>query len=201
MENISSNYFSCTGGVRHKQRVEKFQPELMNVGCIPSACTPNIIEHLSGMFERQLFSTKVRDILQYTGGLIESRQEWCDDSCQKTGGCCLVSHGRARQPPRQRCVAACRKAGARAGGGARGGSTGDSEPAPDGLSLSAAADGGRYTCVHAPAATGHPPASTSSGSGDQQLSESQHPTTTVTKPISSASIMYTSAFPTQQTLI
>uniref|UniRef100_A0A2H1X045 SFRICE_033182 n=1 Tax=Spodoptera frugiperda TaxID=7108 RepID=A0A2H1X045_SPOFR len=127
-----------------------------------------------------------------------SRQEWCEDSCQKTGGCCLVSHGSARQPPRQRCVAACRKAGARAGGGARGGSTGDSEPAPDGLSLSAAADGGRYTCVHAPAATGHPPASTSSGSGDQQLSESQHPTTTVTKPISSASIMYTSAFPTQQ---
>lgn len=102
-----------------------------------------------------------------------------------------MSQGRARQPPRQRCVAACSKAGARAGG-----STGDSEPEPHALS---AADGGRYTCVHAPAATGQPPANTSSGSGDQQLSDSQHPTTTVTKPISSASIMYTSAFPTKYT--
>lgn len=123
------------------------------------------------------------------------RQEWCDGSGQKTGGC-LLSQGSGRHVPRQRCLAAWRKAGARAGGGAGGGSTGDSEPAPDGLSRSAAADGGRYTCVHAPAATGHPPASASSGSGDQQLSDSQHPTTTVTKPISSASIMYTSALPT-----
>lgn len=91
---------------------------------------------------------------------------------------------------RQKWRAACRKVGGRAGGG----STGDSEPAPDGLSRSAA-EGGRYTCVHAPAATGHPPAKMSSGSGDQQLSDSQHPTTTVTTPISSASTMYTSAFP------
>ncbi|EFA08705.1 hypothetical protein TcasGA2_TC006376 [Tribolium castaneum] len=36
-----------------------------------------------------------------------------------------------------------------------------------------------------------------SGSGDQQLSDSQHPITTVTRPISSASIMYTSALPRQ----
>jgi len=34
-----------------------------------------------------------------------------------------------------------------------------------------------------------------SGSGDQQLSLSQQPITTVTKPISSASTMYTSALP------
>ncbi|CAG9786198.1 unnamed protein product [Diatraea saccharalis] len=97
--------------------------------------------------------------------------------------------GRRRQAPRQRC----RSAGAR-GGGAGAGSTGDSDPAPEGLSRSSA-EGGRYTCVHAPAVTGHPPASISSGSGDQQLSDSQHPTTTVTKPISRASTMYTSAFP------
>lgn len=51
----------------------------MNVGCIPSACIPNIIEHLSGMFERQLFSTKVRDILLYTGGLIE---RYVERSCR-----------------------------------------------------------------------------------------------------------------------
>ncbi|KAI8435910.1 hypothetical protein MSG28_004095 [Choristoneura fumiferana] len=86
-----------------------------------------------------------------------------------------------------------KRAGARAGGGAGGGSTGDSEPARD------AADGGRYTCVHAPAATGQPPARMSSGSGDQQLSDSQHPTTTVTNPISNASTMYTSAFPAPPT--
>lgn len=34
-----------------------------------------------------------------------------------------------------------------------------------------------------------------SGSGDQQLSDNQHPITTVTKPISNANMMYTSAFP------
>ncbi|CAH2037549.1 unnamed protein product, partial [Iphiclides podalirius] len=100
----------------------------------------------------------------------------------------LPSHG--RQPPRQRWRAACRKGAARGGG-----STGDSEPAPDALS---AAGGGRYTCVHAPAATGQPPASASSGSGDQQLSDSQQPTTTVTKPMSSASTMYTSALPVRR---
>lgn len=83
----------------------------------------------------------------------------------------------------------------RARGGAGGGSTGDSEPARDRLSRSPAAEGGRYTCVHAPAATGHPPANASSGSGDQQLSDSQQPTTTVTKPMNSANTMYTSAFP------
>lgn len=123
-----------------------------------------------------------------------SRQEWRGGSGQKIGGRWRVSHGSGRQVPRQRWRAACRKAGARAGGGAGGGSTGDSEPP---LSRSSAADGGRYTCVHAPAATGQPPARMSSGSGDQQLSESQHPTTTVTNPISSASTMYTSAFPAQ----
>lgn len=36
---------------------------------------------------------------------------------------------------------------------------------------------------------------TCSGSGDQQLSLNQQPMTTVTRPISSASIMYTSALP------
>lgn len=36
---------------------------------------------------------------------------------------------------------------------------------------------------------------TCSGSGDQQLSDSQQPMITVTKPISSARIMYTSALP------
>lgn len=118
-------------------------------------------------------------------------QERRGSSGQKTGGSCLLSQGRRRQAPRQRWRAACSRAGARAGAG---GSTGDSEPAPDGLSLSAA-DGGRYTCVHAPAATGQPPASASSGSGDQQLSDSQQPTTTVTNPISRANTMYTSAFP------
>ncbi|CAD0199173.1 unnamed protein product [Chrysodeixis includens] len=112
------------------------------------------------------------------------RQECCEGSGQKGGGRRAVSQGSARQEARHRWRAACSSAGARAA------STGDSEPAP----LSAA-DGGRYTCVHAPAATGHPPASASSGSGDQQLSDSQHPTTTVTNPINSASIMYTSALP------
>lgn len=34
-----------------------------------------------------------------------------------------------------------------------------------------------------------------SGSGDQQLSESQQPMTTVTRPMRRASIMYTSALP------
>lgn len=34
-----------------------------------------------------------------------------------------------------------------------------------------------------------------SGSGDQQLSDNQQPITTVTRPMNSASIMYTSAFP------
>lgn len=115
------------------------------------------------------------------------------EGCGQKGGGRLVSQGRRRQAPRQRCLAACKNAGPRAAGGA-GGSTGDSEPAPDGLSRSAA-EGGRYTCVQAPAATGQPPASTSSGSGDQQLSDNQHPTTTVTTPISNANTMYTSAFP------
>lgn len=41
----------------------------------------------------------------------------------------------------------------------------------------------------------HAIVTTCSGSGDQQLSESQQPITTVTRPISSARIMYTSAFP------
>lgn len=121
------------------------------------------------------------------------RQECCIGPGQKIGRC-LLSQGSVRHPPRQRLVAACKSAGVR-GGGAGGGSTGDKDPAPEGLSRSAAAEGGRYTCVHAPAATGHPPANTSSGSGDQQLSDSQHPTTTVKKPISNASTMYTSAFP------
>lgn len=40
-----------------------------------------------------------------------------------------------------------------------------------------------------------------SGSGDQQLSDSQHPITTVTSPISSASMMYTSAFPTKKIVL
>lgn len=34
-----------------------------------------------------------------------------------------------------------------------------------------------------------------SGSGDQQLSDNQHPMMTVTRPINSASMIYTSAFP------
>ncbi|KOX71763.1 Breast cancer type 1 susceptibility protein like protein [Melipona quadrifasciata] len=44
-------------------------------------------------------------------------------------------------------------------------------------------------------ALGYARVTTPSGSGDQQLSDSQQPTTTVTKPISSAKKMYTSAFP------
>lgn len=40
-----------------------------------------------------------------------------------------------------------------------------------------------------------------SGSGDQQLSDNQQPITTVTRPMSNASIMYTSALPAKlQTL-
>lgn len=44
-------------------------------------------------------------------------------------------------------------------------------------------------------ALGYATVITPSGSGDQQLSDSQHPTTTVTNPISSAKKMYASAFP------